>query len=425
MIVDKIPPEVLRVIFIHYVKQTLKQDERKSPVCGPTTGNGDNVDTDSNIQGQRHRDTLCSPFHLSLVCRHWHSMVVGDPVLWSYIHIHHPIPDDVPIFKMWLQRSSSELLTLSLHEDFDAPLDFSDIPKYAEEFDLSVLSQQKRALFQIIEVAVSVSKRWRAISLSLGEDVGRVFQTEDFHTREFPNLESFEIDMRDTGISSWGDPSSGMLPPIHAVSKRLSSSPKLKAAKWSSYVDSEFQKYAPFSRLVSLSIATVTEFEATVILPCCQELQILEFQHYRPSSTLPALQVDRPIVLPMLQVASLGFFDDWIAVPSFFNLFAAPSLRELDLERGFGRSSPTLRVISSGGLGIGDDKGWKGLIAFLERSECRLQRLGYCPGVELSAGEENVMRENLKNRVFHGLVEYPRRRERGRGVSGWGGMGSL
>jgi hypothetical protein len=231
--------------------------------------------------------------------------------------------------------------------------------------------------------------------------------------------------MRDTEVSPWYDPSSGTLPPIHAVSKRLSSSPKLRAAKWSSYVGSEVLGYAPFGRLTSLSIATVKESEATTILSCCQELQTLEFRQYRASSVPSTLQFARPIVLPMLQVAALGFFDDWTGVPSFFNLYAAPSLRELDLERGFGRSSTTLRVISSGGLGIGDEKGWKGLITFLERSECMLQRLGYCPDVELSAGEENVMRENLKNRVFHGLVEYPRKRGRGREMSRWDGAGWL
>lgn len=168
-------------------------------------------------------------------------------------------------------------------------------------------------------------------------------------------------------------------------------------------VDEEIWTYLPFHQLTSLSLAAVTDAQASAILPHCQELMIFEVQHYR-SRPRAEQQTTSPIVLPRLQMASLRLPEETNEIPTFFTKFVTPSLQELRLERGFGRSTGNgLHVIGNGGLGVGGKIGWEKLIKFLEGSECKLKKLVFCPEGELSFLEKSVMKEHLKNRVFSEL----------------------
>ncbi|TFK27301.1 hypothetical protein FA15DRAFT_754415 [Coprinopsis marcescibilis] len=286
--VNTIPVELLGEIFVHYSRITddLPSSRTRPFGCIAVTKNAIN-----------------SPITLGRVCSYWRALSLSMPTLWSSISVHRPTPRDVPIFSEWLARSGS------------CPLDLTVVQISPEE------GLQDVAIQQILHLAISQRQRWRHLSLYLYSNVESIFSSLEGNA--FDRLEGLELDVID-----WTHGSASQL------CRAFYSSPNLKQIRFeNSWSHQALLSEAPWERLQIVDIGIMDSTQLFPLLSRAVNLQRLSISCLAGPTKG---QIPEKLRLPNLSSFGIRLVDD---VANIFENLLLPSLSELQLRGGFGRSA--------------------------------------------------------------------------------------
>ncbi|KAF8868194.1 hypothetical protein BD779DRAFT_1111791 [Infundibulicybe gibba] len=180
--INRIPVELLAKIFAHYVAA---------------------FDSE-NMVWHTVSSLERTPTILGHVCQRWRGVALTFPMLWSSIAIHSPSRGDIPLVKMWLDRSGSCPLSVRLRP--------SQQP---------ILGELER-VNSILEILCTQSHRWRDIDILLAHDTPRAL-TNISH-ESLRRLESAKIDV------SWWRPDIA-----DQLLATFLSSPTIRRVDWGPY----------------------------------------------------------------------------------------------------------------------------------------------------------------------------------------------
>ncbi|TFK70092.1 hypothetical protein BDN72DRAFT_959107 [Pluteus cervinus] len=360
---ERIPPEILEEIFLHFVKGgNSKPTWRVSESTEGPTG----FDTSLLVWGN--------------VCRYWRELSSSRPVAWSSISIRKPKPQHIPLAKLWLERSCGKPLSLKLYQSSG---------KEGE--------QEEQAVQTLLELFVQQFARWRSIRLCLtGKSSSALselrFPDEAVLTAATLQRPIFggDHDENSSCISAppqWHLRSAALtlpaweLPDISTLWRKLYAVPSLRKVDWTDCYKLRTPPDVPWGQLTHVTLGrNFTVNAALEVLPICKELISLT-----ASLTLPRMipaagglaaavngvafggqggvgaNDDPPSIpdttLPNLKTLVITVVDP--RVGEVLDRLTLPSLRQLDLFQG-----RTERL-----------SGMESVLNLLKRSECHLSSL--------------------------------------------------
>ncbi|EAU87352.2 hypothetical protein CC1G_02111 [Coprinopsis cinerea okayama7 len=327
--IGSLPDEILADIFIHYVRSH------------PTKGLQRPAQR-TKFRVEAQIDSPNNPILLGWVSSRWRTISLRTVKLWSTIVVGDPLPRDVPIFKLWIERSGEALLGLTLSRYI---FDKHDSIRYSED---------ATAFKAILSAAVAECMRWRTVTIKVVE--------ETFYTTSLalPNLESIEFEYLAMGLHTFK----------RRLFERAFTSPVLRTI---SLDDSCFNPSwitgPAWNTLRNIELKTIHTARLLKVLRICHTIERVRVEWIFLSSKLPAEPVTAP-TLQSLHVAQVHRY------PQFLDRLILPSLVDLKIsvERSDEDAPPpdvypdTYRK---------NPPIWQAIEAFVERSKCQLESFGF------------------------------------------------
>ncbi|KAF8199588.1 hypothetical protein BJ912DRAFT_844773 [Pholiota molesta] len=212
--------------------------------------------------------TTEAPLLLTHVSAQWRSLAISIPELWTALHVNYKDPvEDIPATNVWLSRSGSKPLSLSV------AIDFSEQPQQ-----------------EILDALCRHSKRWKHVRF-------------DFRHLLCPPMDVSNIN-------------------IAPITSLLSSAPKLREVTWvDDLADTDTLLQLPLGRLTKLALSMDHgTLDYLQVLNECYNLEHIRLT--RPFSLTP--QTQAPIFLPKL--TSFNISSD---ITGVLDLLVLPALREV------------------------------------------------------------------------------------------------
>ncbi|KAF8069201.1 hypothetical protein FPV67DRAFT_1110108 [Lyophyllum atratum] len=290
------------------------------------------------------------PMMLAQVCRHWRDVALSTPMLWSSMAI--ACTDrrrHIPLLEIWLQRSRTCPLTISLLEPF------------WETKDKNQWWPQQCALAtDILSLLITQSHRWKSINFRFSLRIP--FVLENLHPESFQILESAMVSSCQVATSF-----SDGLPSLDKVWGAVHSSPSFHEGQWDYEYLEHRRENIPWVQLTCIDV-TMSVDSLFEVLPFCHNLVDLRFTDPRlicNSSNLPSLipayrtYPQTTIVLPSLRNLAMA-----MKQPSdpIFRRLTLPSLSSFNIQQ------------SRTWQGRPDAASFNDLLA---RSQCYLKRCSY------------------------------------------------
>ncbi|KAF8913449.1 hypothetical protein CPB85DRAFT_1434083 [Mucidula mucida] len=140
-------------------------------------------------------DTSDGPWCLAQVCRRWRNIVLSTPLLWAHLHCF----DSTGGKDVALRKASIPTLRRALALSDKVPL---DIILHVDDLDPYADNPHVMKIYELwIEELMSVSERWKHLSLSIYQDAIPLLET--VHGR-IPLLETLELNSHSPRVSGEG-----------------------------------------------------------------------------------------------------------------------------------------------------------------------------------------------------------------------------
>jgi len=259
--ISQLPPEILSEIFLYCIPH------EQFPVACRTQ----------------------APLLLTQVSASWRALALVSPDLWTALHINYKDPvEDIPATDLWLSRSGSRPLTLSI------AIDFGEQPQQ-----------------EIIDAICRHSKRWKHIRLDFRHLLCPQMYNLDLAQDQIPELCTFEFHARDISNTN-----------VFPITRLLHSAPKLRELTWvDDLADTDTLLGLPLRRLTRLSLEMDHgTLDYLQVLNECSNLEHIRIT--RPSANIP--QTRPPLFLPKL--TSLNISSDLTGI---FDYLVLPALKEV------------------------------------------------------------------------------------------------
>ena len=280
----KIPVEILCDIFTKYI-----EDERTPFV----------LDAPRPLVSSR---CCADPIVLGQVCSTWRNTALNMPSLWSTIVIAKPKRSQYVSMNLWLERSRSSALTLSVVNSYDP-----------EEDEIA-------SSYHILSLLALHSARWQTIELRLSRDVLQLLNKILLADVKYDNLASISLQAYRGRAPTplWEDVC------LSEVWSFFYLSPALQKVTWHDIRGLKLSKNIPFSQLTHLDIYfPISADELLAVLgQCCAAEEINIFSLDRPLKDNYS-----SVVLPRLHTMSLHSHNDFAPLLSSLTLPSLDTLR--------------------------------------------------------------------------------------------------
>jgi F-box-like len=284
--------------------------------------------------------TTSAPLSLTHVCRDWRRLAEALPELWTCLHLHSQLGDDVLPAQQWLTRSANRPLSLSLSIDFD-----------------------EKPHQDIIDTFSQHSSRWERVRFEFRSLQCPLMYNLDMASGNIPLLSSFEFHARDV--------SSDNITPITSL---LSTAPSLRDVTWvDDLADAPALLGLPLPRLSRLSLSMHNgSLDYLQLLNLCTNLE-----HIRIRRPLPEI---RPPQLPLTlsKLTSLNIAHDLTA--GLLDHLVLPALKHVRVHKDSGPPRRFSRTLANMPGSPPDDTAgcWDPtpFLNLVERSGCAIESLG-------------------------------------------------
>ncbi|KAF9078022.1 hypothetical protein BDP27DRAFT_1310593 [Rhodocollybia butyracea] len=132
-----------------------------------------------------------APLLMTSVCRHWRTTAIQNPLLWNSLHIHFPphlngkvANQRIDGIALWLERSGTLPISLSLHGSTTDHLDF--LPEFLNT------TQARQSMVLLFQTVLRFSDRIHHLSLSLAREDFTTF--DSFAPAVFQELSSLVLE---------------------------------------------------------------------------------------------------------------------------------------------------------------------------------------------------------------------------------------
>lgn len=320
--INRIPPELLGEIFKHYINEV--PQSRRKDLCTSTVTSG-------------HLTTV-NPIVLGHVCASWRALSVSMNTLWSSLAVYRPKPSHLPLIQLWLERSGSCPLTLSLSHAVDGD-------RYQHVATEHILSQYIR-----------LAQRWKSIRLSLF-DSKPYRPLLNLSSGSTAILESAQLDLPDWDHAD-----------VDKLWSILHSSPSLRRVSWGSECNfTELPSHIPWAQLThisSKSLITASSADLLFALRPCRDLVELSLSTSWPECG--SINMHTPALLPNLRF--LKIYSEGGNPAQLLGQLTLPSLASLQIYHSSFSCNST-------GFTESVRKPCSYLFEFLCRSKCPLSQL--------------------------------------------------
>ena len=347
--VSKLPAELLVEIFLDVVSPSEQESSSPPTLYAPHTP--------SYL-------SCASPFSLSHVCSTWRAISLSLSSLWTSLQVIYPNdPKILSLLSLWVQRSRSHKLSLSLHQLHGyrrAPEDES------RNFELEF-----EATRQVWQLFLTLSDRWLHIDVnvcmsfrSLLDNVNGTFLQQGW-SASLP-LEAIKVGFGpcESGLYGKGGEAGTLLKNHPILSDEstfflhlLRSSPHLRTVEWdnryvpipldlvakwpTSLTDITFYRSQDVISILSglstcKSLQSLTIYEQTVFSPHL----VHHANHYFNLTPMNASRKLSPLDFPCLETIRLGSFPH---PELLFDHLVVPSLHSLIVLRGYNGRAPCRR----------------------------------------------------------------------------------
>lgn len=269
---------------------------------------------------------------LSQVCRYWRSVALATPTLWSSITMNKPERRDFATIRLWLDRSGSSPLHLSLVE---TPPPGSGSKNLLTE-----------ALFAILTTEVH---RWKDIYFRFG----RIIE---------PSLLKLPVgalkQLKSARISSRHDD----LPRRAQLWDIIHASPSFQEAGWDEAYIGKLADKVPWPQItaVRLTFLGVSHKLSQILHSCHSNIVKLDLQFWRsPKNNTPHTKLEPPLILPHLRDLTVHTETE---LDQFFDRFTLPRLHSLSIQQSLKPNTHSNHL---------------SLEELLARSKCQLRNLSY------------------------------------------------
>ncbi|KAG5651959.1 hypothetical protein H0H81_006809 [Sphagnurus paluster] len=325
------------------------------------------------------------PMLLAQVCRHWRSVALSTPLLWSSIKIRYAYKtkNRIPLLQTWLDRSGTCPLSIIIRE---LPLGFEDPAEW--------YSQQRALKTEIMTLLISHSRRWKSVDFRFARRLPEALAA--LSPGSLPMLEFAAVQGRKENHDCLEE----VVRDLDKFWDAAGTSLSLRKCKcddqycWHQYRHGRFRDMC-WNQLTTIDVAMPPDF-LFEILPSCRALTDLRYQEcgelsddlrYRPSLTT-VRKLENPIILPYLRHLSMKtrFMTDFI-----FESITTPSLVSVSIDQSPVPSTTHPKPSTFSG--------------FLARSNCRLQIYSYDSYIDLDDGGEDILLEILDSSSMSSLTD--------------------
>ncbi|EAU87502.2 hypothetical protein CC1G_11721 [Coprinopsis cinerea okayama7 len=245
-----------------------------------------------------HRTSSTNPILLGHVCGYWRALSLSMPELWSKICVTFPTTSDVPLLDMWLKRSGT------------SPL------------DLTIVHSQGRVkddgIDDIVRLTCGQNHRWKHVTLILGEHVDHLFDAWA-PSIPFPLLEGIDLQ-----LSDWDEDIAVQL------CRLMYRAPNLRRVRHNTWWKTpSVTSGIPWSVLEDVELKVLDADDLDVAFT--QGLHLRSLTIHNLVGTVKRLPSD-PSMLPHLGYLSIGSGD----IHQILRKVELPALKELHLPEGLG-----------------------------------------------------------------------------------------
>ncbi|KAJ3534336.1 hypothetical protein NMY22_g6971 [Coprinellus aureogranulatus] len=319
--INGLPQELLMAIFHEYLRNSESDSPKSQAFLAGSF---------SRILTRPRAET--TPFTLGQVCSSWRKIVNSNPFIWSSVCADRASPSDVPLFELWLSRSSSRPLDLTI----------SQRQKYE-------WLNEDASSSGILSCAVRHSHRWKIFNLdAVDRELEKAFTPQSLPLGSLPMLEECSVE------TPFWIPEAN-----HYLSQLLFSSPALRTITIGPALGLKAVARRPsWSPLTTIHVMDVEWSELSALLRQTPHLCSLTIAtlHAKSNSITSS-----PI---MLRHLSELFVHYYLNITPLFQSLSTPSLSELFLTGGMGTQEHGHH-----------EAGLLAFLGFVERSGCRLRSL--------------------------------------------------
>ncbi|KAJ3540434.1 hypothetical protein NMY22_g4301 [Coprinellus aureogranulatus] len=319
--IDALPQELLAEILREYLRSSVSDFPRPKTVLGGSF---------SRIRARP--DAATTPFTLGQVCSSWRKIVNSNPFIWPSVCADQAKPSDVPLFELWLSRSSSRPLDLTI----------SQRQKYE-------WLNEDTSSSGILSCAIRHSHRWKIFNLdAVDRELEIAFTPQSLPLGSLPLLEECSVE-----TPYWNPEANRYL------SQLLFSSPALRTITIGPALGLKAVARRPsWSPLTTIHVMDVEWSELSALLRQTPQLCSLTIAtlHAKSNSITSS-----PIMLRHLSELFVHYYPN---ITPLFQSLSTPSLSELFLTGGMGTQEHGHH-----------EAGLLAFLGFVERSGCRLRSL--------------------------------------------------
>jgi len=351
--VNTIPVEIVKEIFKFVVSHDFRPEENFN-IFDPYDLSQDELNRGPHLPTYA---SCASPFALSHVSRHWRTISLESPVIWTSLRVIWPTAKRIELIKAWLTRGRPMLLSLSLFQGANT-----------ENVDASEAT---------LSLFLEHIGRWRFIELTVHEQVNLLLSDDSAAMMCIPEaLQTVKImvDRHDRSQRS-------------KFYRLLHSSPNLRTAVWDNTQARIQMNGMILPSIVNLPLDVIYSYDdLRDALLKCKKLERLVINRlcYTDDASAPSLELTNLRYLKL---------DDSVATSSLLWHLRLPHLEELHLGGGYGPDQ---------GLSL-----WPPVRSMLQSSACSLRVLSIAHLYDRRYAEQLISTlrlpsfENLARLEFH------------------------